>query len=485
MGVNKLHSLGREQDVRALFEDSFGTFRRPTTSSTLGGNTGIQVNSCNLQKEKQAITRKFTNPLSRDHSSRIKHKTKCEGNIELDIVPSGTVGTRPDVYPLLFMGVGGMRFTATLEITAYASMSGDAFTLTMEDNENNSITETFTEGSDFTAATSNTVTATNLATEIDSRANLSASSVGATITITTSDRITKLSCASNLGSTFTLTKIEFVCNSRQTTLGSLTIHQKMSTLMRAMVGSWVEEVTVKTNSSAQPTISFKLGGKNIITTGVTGIASITDSDTLVVDKSTALEVNSLVQFEDSEGELDTNSGAGYLVSSESTTTKNFSTNHNAADTDTIFPFLPTPVYLGEAISDVSGSFQIDGDDFDITNFEVTVKNNIKPHEDNAFQETVSDYTQSWREVEGKFSIRCNEDEVEELTKYYSSALLEFEVIAEFGDTAGSRMRIEMPRCQKVKTSVQTPGDGDVMIDVEFLALATDYQSSDAIVIIFD
>lgn len=487
MGVNSLHSLGQEQDVRVLFEDSFGTFKRPTNTSTQYLNRGVQANNCNMQKEAQAITRKFTNPLSRDFSDRIKHKTKVEGNIEVDIIPSGTLGIPPTYHPLLFCGIGGMRYTYTIQITNFAAMNDDAFSLPMFTNENVNVSLSVTEGVDYTAETSDEVSATNLAAFLDTSNYLTASSGGTdTITVTTSDVIHLIDTATSLaGATMTLTKIEFICNARQSTLGSLTVVQKMSTLMRAMVGSWVEEVTIKTNSSSQPTISFKLGGKDIIITGVTGIASITDTDTIVVDEATALEANSMVAFEDSNGALDTNSGAGYLVSSVSGTTANFSTVHNASDTDTVFPYLPDPTYTGDAISDVSGSFTIDAVSYNITNYEVTIKNNIKPHEDNAFQETVSDYTQSWREITGKFTIRCNESEVAQLTKFYSNQLTEHALIATFGDTAGARMKVSTPRIQKDKVSVTTPADGDVMIDVEFIALASDYTASDAITITLD
>jgi hypothetical protein len=488
MGVEKLHSLGREQDIRALFESAFGTFRRPAPSgSQVNGNArAIQSNNANLQKDAQAITRKFTNPLSRDHSSRIKHKIKCDGNIETDIVPSGTLGVAPDIYPLLFMGIGGMVYTMQLEITAYASMAGDTFSITLYDNLGNAQVESFAEPGDFTAATSNAATATSLAAEINTRDNMSATVVSSTkVRITFADNIVNVVCASNLGSTWSGIKVEFLTNNRQRDLGSLTVIQKMSTLMRAMVGSWVEETTIKTNSSSQPTITFKLGGKNLITTGSSGIASVTDSDTLVLDAETALEVNSMVAFEDSNGVLDTNTDAGYLVSANTAGTVDFSTAHNASDTDTIYPHLPTPVYVGEAISDVSGSFEFDGAPLDIVNFELTIKNNIKPHEDNAFQETVSDYTTSWREIEGKFSIRCNSDEVENLTAYYSNRLLDHDIVAVFGETAAYKMTVELPRINITKMPVTTPNDGDVMMDIEFIALASDYDQSDAITITFD
>ena len=487
MGVNQLHSLGREQDVRFLFEDSFGTWKRPALTAVAGVNRGVQVNNAAIQKEPQVIVRKFTNPLSRDHSSTIKHKTKCEASVESDLVPSDTVGGTPDIHPLMYLGIGGCRHYFTITIDNYATMNNDTFTIPMYTNQNVSATQTFIEGTDWNDGGSNTAAAIALAAEIDSRPYLHASvTTPGQIDCYTDDVITWMSNATSLvGATFTFTKIEYICNTRQRKLGSLTMHQKMSTLSRSLTGCWVEETNLKVDSSSQPKLMFKLGGKDVIVTGVTGIASITDSDTLVVDKESTLEANSLVCFEDVDGEIDDNSGAGYLVSSVSGTTVNFSTAHNAADTDTIFPFLPTATFYGEALGNLDGSVTIDGDEFDIINLDLTIKQNIKPHDDNVFQETVSDYTQSFREVEGKFSIRCNEDEVEHLTKFYADQLTDYELVLQVGSTAGSRMTITMPRINKTKMPVTTPGDGEVMMDIEFVALASDYTASDSITITLD
>lgn len=69
----------------------------------------------------------------------------------------------------------GAKASGTITITAYVSLAAKSFTIGED---------TVTEGVDFTAETSNTVTATNLAAAIDALTDYTASADGAVITIT-------------------------------------------------------------------------------------------------------------------------------------------------------------------------------------------------------------------------------------------------------------------------------------------------------------
>lgn len=69
----------------------------------------------------------------------------------------------------------GVKAASTITITAFASLAGKTVTIGAE---------VLTEGVDFTAETSNDVTATNLAAAIDGLAEVAAAAVGAVVTVT-------------------------------------------------------------------------------------------------------------------------------------------------------------------------------------------------------------------------------------------------------------------------------------------------------------
>jgi len=75
--------------------------------------------------------------------------------------------------------------SGTISVIDYTALAGDTVTITVQSTSGTAITTVLTEGVDWTAAVSNTATATSLATAIGTIANASAVSSGGSIVLST------------------------------------------------------------------------------------------------------------------------------------------------------------------------------------------------------------------------------------------------------------------------------------------------------------
>jgi hypothetical protein len=286
----------------------------------------------------------------------------------------------------------------------------------------------------------------------------------------------------------------FSCVAGQTQLGSFSMCRwfgNEATLdtgiwMEQLAGCWVNEGTLTVNAGEAPTWSFSGGAKTHIHTGYSTLganASASATVTVQSDDWTRFETGSIVQMTSDSAVMNQN---GYKVSSSVETGAiltlvNVSDDAAASITNSsgnaIYPWVPTDSTLGTPISGNLGSLSlaiegITAITVPITAAELTINNNVKPIDDQAFEAEVSDYVLGWREITGSFSMRMRRDLLSILgeRKQFSVCTATLTI----GDTVGYKMTLVI-RCEMDFSDVETPdvADGtEASITVPFTCVAT-------------
>lgn len=277
-------------------------------------------------------------------------------------------------------------------------------------------------------------------------------------------------------------KMTYTLNSNQD-LGSLTLVQHFNeTFMEALTGCYVNSMTLSIAGGEEPKISFEGGSSGTFIPTTT--SSTTGASTATVDGATSSSLSFDVQSGEAKnfkvGSVikvgsDDNGGEGYEVESISGDTITLvdiapSPYPSFSNLDAVVPFSPTETVAGQPIAGILGSLTVDGSSFPITSFEVTVTNNIKAIEDEAYQAGTTDYVPGFRDVTGSLSIRCRRDLAIEIGK--RPDFTNRNVVVTCGSATGATVTTTLARCQFQVSGVETPQSDEVVIPLEFKALAS-------------
>ena len=293
--------------------------------------------------------------------------------------------------------------------------------------------------------------------------------------------------------------------------------------MEAVAGAWVEEMTINASGGEEPTIEFSGGAQRYIHTGSASIAGSTSSgqnDVIVLGTGTDdsesfnFNVDSVVGIfdQDDDSEVDTNSGAGYQVTSITnathtvTVTPTFVTGSTGTDKElrpvtawdvastggTIITSTLGQFDLGRAVTVPAESDDIpDESDVTITGFSVTLKNNVKAIDNASFQSTVTDVIPGNREVSGEFTLFGRREHLIWLNRRRqvdNSSWNSIPVTVTLGDTAGNHLVIEMPAVELDPSSAwdipDAPSGEEMTITVPFMAKDTGVATDDSIKLIW-
>lgn len=258
-------------------------------------------------------------------------------------------------------------------------------------------------------------------------------------------------------------------NSAQT-VQSLSMTRNFNDVLQQSVwGAWVESFKVTASGGDEPKFTFEGGARGFAHTGTSTLnGAMSSSATMVVQTVDALnfQANSLVQVGS-----DNNTGVGLLVTADASrpsfTLDNTASASNGAE---VIPYVPAQTTAGSPINMITGSLTVDGVSMPITSFELTLANQFKIVDDEAFAIYPTDAIAGWRSVTGTIQVRARKDWVIELGKLHAFTLRDIAVT--LGSGAGRRCKIDMNTVEFEFAAADTPSAEEVVINLPFKALGS-------------
>ena len=140
--------------------------------------------------------------------------------------------------------------------------------------------------------------------------------------------------------------------------------------------------------------------------------------------------------------------------------------------EVIKPFSPALGDSGSPINGVSGSITVEDtiSAMPITAFEITVNNNIKAINDEAFTNLMTDFVPGFRSVTGSITVRANQDQIVELNKRKTFTGREVTMI--LGESTGRCAVVEMGSVEFGFGALEIPEAEEATFTLPFTALAT-------------
>ena len=424
-------ALGRNLLAFAKTETTFGTFVKPATADAI---RVLRFDMSYAQERKDRMDKRNTRSIQ----SRFSGKKTCTWEVETYVLPSGTAGTPPDVHALLIGTIGGTA--------GYTNTGG------------------------------------------------------------TSDAYTPTYSQSDLGS---VSLVRFVKDESLTVSGG---HGGL--VMEAMKGCWVDSMAINISGGSEPRFTFSGGAADHIFTGTTrqdGAIDNATNTTLTFEQLGTGEVGSVVAVVHAGGHhTDLEVSAGDLATAAktvpstdmSTAVTNPPDDTNVVDGAAIFPYVPAQTLASDTpLGGITGtftlvaasSFVINGDDsstdtlssaqdtFHFTEFELTVNNNVKAHNDEALTDKANDYSLGFREVTGSISFRARKDLIVTIGLAKKFHATDLQVVV--GDTAGSKMTIDLDQVEFDTHALEIPEAEEAIITLPFKALG-DATGDDELTITF-
>ena len=482
MGLQTNHVQGKHQFFYARQEATPGTLLHPRAADAL------KVISSTITVTEEPTPRRDIQ-VGRTEFEHIDGMTVVELSGEAFVIPTGTVGTIPDVDPVLRAALGRMR--AVLTVISYTAGTGDTVAV-IHDNGTTITTNTLTEGVDFAAATSNNTTATNIATAINASALGTAGSVvasanNAVVTVRSDTGSVRLTTGD--ATAWSLTRLEYALLDTQqlpTLTVSRVLHNGNTTAPVAIAredvtGAHVNELGFSGSGAEAPRLTFGAKGRRHIFTGTgatEGSVSGADAITLESGQGAGFEVDSLFVIG-----ADDNSGAGYQATSVSgDVITDSGESITAGDAVAVRPFYLAPTTVGSPIAGTVGSATIDGVTYPVVSYDVAVTNNYLAIEDEAFSERMTDAVPQYREITGTITIRARADLIAEMGR--RKLLGNRAIILTMGNAAGRRMVLSLPQVRFPASGMNAPLEGIADIPLAFRALDSAEGAADALLIQF-
>ena len=280
-------------------------------------------------------------------------------------------------------------------------------------------------------------------------------------------------------------------NSNQTlTTLSLTRHHA-EIFQEALCGAWVEEMKLTFAGGEEPKVSFSGGAMTYAATGagtlngaMAGSATTmivqTDEKNMYATNASAAGVagagaRSVVQIDDGS---DPSTDIEVTVDSAAPSFTVTAIDANGADdAAAVTPYVPTHTDAGSPISGISGTYTIDDVsdatfDLVVTGFELTLKNNLKPFDDEAFTANVRDLVPNMRDISGSISFRVRQDHIEHILNRYELDTRAIALAVGGAATSHTRLEVSIPTAEILWAEVAIPQTEEATISLPFKALGS-------------
>jgi len=250
---------------------------------------------------------------------------------------------------------------------------------------------------------------------------------------------------------------------------SFTISRILSTdFSESFTGCIFDEIKMK--FPGQEEASFEITGTAkewIRTTGTTVDGATTTSLTFIVAADKHLEIGSVVKIGSND-----NTGVGFEITDYDADTLVCTIGATASfgDGDVIVPFFPSATTAGQPLACFPGTISLGGVNMCVSDFEISIKNNLNPRLDCFGAESSSGYSaSSYREVtfSGTVYTSATNMNMPQATEDFET----MEIIVTAGDTAGHRAISSMPYAELDLVPYEVPEDGELTFTIKGVATA--------------
>lgn len=252
-------------------------------------------------------------------------------------------------------------------------------------------------------------------------------------------------------------------------------------LGKALTGAIVDEVEISGNGTAAPKVRVAGVGKLMAYTTRTTTAGAQASGTTVdITNANAAPVGSLIAFyEAADGTtvVDDNSSAGFLVTANDGTTITVdATMTGVASGDIIAPWAPTETLNSDnVVPPTAGSITIGGTAVPLMEYSILCKNNHMPHDQEAFQPTMTGFHSHFRDVTATFKFRAESQKLGVLSNREAFGNITTAVAL---GTSGSGLLTLTLKGEMGFEDDDTPLDGTGLVTASFTGLASSANAAD-------
>ena len=250
-------------------------------------------------------------------------------------------------------------------------------------------------------------------------------------------------------------------------------------VQQRMRGCYVGEMTITGSGSDEPKVSFSGTGIDMTNLGRTlatnaQVSPATDTN-LAYTAGTTLQLGTPTVANPIQ--IDLGSLTNLVVNDKPTsTTCTLTVAQSWAVDDVIKPYSPALADVGVPINGVSGSVTIGGlpasyASMPITAFDVTVNNNTKALNDEAFTNLMTDFIPGFRSVTGNITVRANQEQILELNKRRDFGTRSVEMILGDSSSAGNYAVIYMNSCEFGFGALEIPEAEEATFTLPFTALS--------------
>lgn len=417
---------------------------------------------------------------SKEHVGTASLQTEIEGKrggtwaFEGYAKPS-TLGTPLDISDMLRVGTGRMVYDLT--VNAYASGALDTVLVTHKGT-----LYTLTEGTDFAAATSNDVTAANIAAAIVALGipGLSATSSAAVVTVT-SDNGALLVTSGDVAA-WSITRLGYALRGKNHTPQSLQIGKNVGhTLHERVNGAWVSQIEFQITGNDECKVMLSGGFssysqlKGEPLTDTTGYASGVATVGMAAGSRRKIKGTPYVYFERvSDGAVVNNGGAGYRVASVDpsggtiTLASNLGGSGLSAAAWYVRPFVPSQTLAGTIQGGIDAGLTVASDSVGVISYKVTINTGIHGLDKEATANRANRLSRGDRTVEGEIQVYSLDENVDHLSGAWDGDTQN--ITARMGpDTSGSRILLVAPAARIEVQETEVPEAEEATVSAKFVA----------------
>ena len=244
-------------------------------------------------------------------------------------------------------------------------------------------------------------------------------------------------------------------------------------VQQRMRGCYGGEFTITGSGADEPKITFSGTGIDMWNVGrTTADGAGTSTTSLVVATGTGLQLGT--PSASYPAQIDIGALENYEVTGVSTDTATITPAASWSDGAVIKPYSPALGDSGVPINGVSGSVTVAGtlSAMPITAFDVTVSNNTKAINDEAFTNLMTDFIPGFRSVTGNITVRANQDQIIELNKRKNFGTRNIEIVLGDSSSTGNYAVISMPKCEFGFGALEIPEAEEATFTLPFTALAS-------------
>jgi len=232
-------------------------------------------------------------------------------------------------------------------------------------------------------------------------------------------------------------------------------------------GALVDTWGLSVSGGDEPKMTFEGWGFGHVHTGnsLQVGAPVGNDITVTAGEGANFEVGSLIQ-----AGSDDNGGTGFLVTAVSGDTLTLDAAPTSVNADPVRGFVPAETTAGNPVNGVIGSISIDGTVLPITAFDVTLNNQFKPTDDEAFEQYPTDAIVQRRTVTGNVSMRARKDQILKLgqRKLFGT----HPIVVTMGTGAGTTVTVNVPYAEYDFAALEVPEADEAVISLPFTALGS-------------